>query len=105
MAKSKPKCYTTNKITKRKPLTQPTHTWTGKRKLPHSFFAFEEPEVRLGKRTATLESKPMDEDARKSPPSIMNCIVWNYQGLGGPWTIRHLRELVREYNPPTCVPH
>ncbi|KAL0352102.1 UNVERIFIED_CONTAM: hypothetical protein Scaly_1598900 [Sesamum calycinum] len=64
IAKSKPKRYTNNKITKRKPLTQPTYTWTGKRKLPLSFFAFEEPEV------------------------------W------GPWTIRHLRELDREYNPP-----
>ncbi|KAK4404354.1 hypothetical protein Sango_0804000 [Sesamum angolense] len=62
IAKSKPKRYTNNKITKRKPLTQSTHTRTGKRKLPPSFFAFEELEVRLGKRTATLESKPMDED-------------------------------------------
>ncbi|KAL0289254.1 UNVERIFIED_CONTAM: hypothetical protein Sangu_2621500 [Sesamum angustifolium] len=54
IAKSKPKRYTNNKITKCKPLTQSTHARTGKRKLQPSFFAFNELEVRLGKRTATL---------------------------------------------------
>ncbi|KAL0402196.1 UNVERIFIED_CONTAM: hypothetical protein Slati_4249500 [Sesamum latifolium] len=29
----------------------------------------------------------------------MSCLVWNCQGLGGPWTIRHLRDLVRKHNP------
>ncbi|KAL0410933.1 UNVERIFIED_CONTAM: hypothetical protein Slati_3683000 [Sesamum latifolium] len=30
----------------------------------------------------------------------MTCLVWNCQGLGGSWTIRHLSDLVKRYNPP-----
>ncbi|KAL0345924.1 UNVERIFIED_CONTAM: hypothetical protein Sradi_4423700 [Sesamum radiatum] len=34
-----------------------------------------------------------------SPSGIMSYLIWNYQGPGGPWTIRYLQDLVRKHNP------
>ncbi|KAL0301650.1 UNVERIFIED_CONTAM: hypothetical protein Sradi_6441800 [Sesamum radiatum] len=33
----------------------------------------------------------------------MNLLVWNCQGLGGPWTIQHLGSLIRDNNPSLVV--
>ncbi|KAL0338469.1 UNVERIFIED_CONTAM: putative mitochondrial protein [Sesamum angustifolium] len=29
----------------------------------------------------------------------MSLITWNYQGLGGPWTVQYLGDLIRDYRP------
>ncbi len=36
---------------------------------------------------------------KAAPPTAMSILSWNYQGLGNPWTVRHLHELVKENNP------
>ncbi|KAL0411828.1 UNVERIFIED_CONTAM: hypothetical protein Slati_3772500 [Sesamum latifolium] len=34
-----------------------------------------------------------------APPLAMKILAWNCQGLGAPWTVRVLRELVRLHDP------
>ncbi|KAK4391663.1 putative mitochondrial protein [Sesamum angolense] len=34
-----------------------------------------------------------------APPGAMSLLVWNCQGLGNPWTVKGLRDLIQENNP------
>ncbi|KAL0320276.1 UNVERIFIED_CONTAM: hypothetical protein Sradi_5289100 [Sesamum radiatum] len=34
-----------------------------------------------------------------APPIAINVLAWNCQGIGGPWTVRKLREYLRQYKP------
>uniref|UniRef100_A0A2N9G3M9 CCHC-type domain-containing protein n=1 Tax=Fagus sylvatica TaxID=28930 RepID=A0A2N9G3M9_FAGSY len=36
---------------------------------------------------------------KAASPTAMSILSWNCQGLGNPWTVRHLHELVKENNP------
>ncbi|KAL0287986.1 UNVERIFIED_CONTAM: hypothetical protein Scaly_2748400 [Sesamum calycinum] len=33
------------------------------------------------------------------PPTIMSLLVWNFQGLGGPWTVQSLGNIIRNTHP------
>ncbi|KAL0457840.1 UNVERIFIED_CONTAM: hypothetical protein Slati_0411200 [Sesamum latifolium] len=43
--------------------------------------------------------KLVDEIVEAAPPRAMSLLVWNCQGLGNPWTVRGLQELIRVHNP------
>jgi exonuclease III len=43
--------------------------------------------------------KYIDGGCGAAPPAAMSLISWNCQGLGNPWTVRNLYELVKENNP------
>ncbi|KAL0433053.1 UNVERIFIED_CONTAM: hypothetical protein Slati_2639600 [Sesamum latifolium] len=48
-----------------------------------------------------LEPPPTQSphSSSKPPPSAMSLIVWNCQGLGNPWTVRGLWDLLRVHKP------
>ncbi|PWA56180.1 hypothetical protein CTI12_AA420120 [Artemisia annua] len=39
------------------------------------------------------------KQSKQAPPTTMRLLSWKVQGLGNPWTVRHLRELVKENKP------
>ncbi|KAL0444993.1 UNVERIFIED_CONTAM: hypothetical protein Slati_2222000 [Sesamum latifolium] len=43
--------------------------------------------------------KLVDEIVEAASPRAMSLLVWNCQGLGNPWTVRGLQELIRVHNP------
>ncbi|KAL0370779.1 UNVERIFIED_CONTAM: hypothetical protein Sangu_0396000 [Sesamum angustifolium] len=70
--------------------------------IPHSYLLVN---LTLAPSSTPVLSDPLTQfswssDRSAVPPGIISCLSWNCQGLGGPWTIRHLRELVRRHNPP-----
>ncbi|KAL0444690.1 UNVERIFIED_CONTAM: hypothetical protein Slati_2191700 [Sesamum latifolium] len=55
--------------------------------------------IHVNKKRVPVGGDASDSISRQSPPGPMKILVWNCQGMGPPWTVRTLTELIRLHRP------